>query len=700
MEPLKTFDKSLSDGLAFELASLTPEPNFGSTEKTNRLSRLVESALSLDSETRGRQKRRATTGSALKGAWSTLKYYGRPVSDKIRRLVFPWGRRRRSQDPNSSSPESAISKRRLIQQHQRKSKKPVKRKNITTPGPNLIPITPEFSSSSEEEKDRTVYNGPEVWTSDRGYKYAKTGGNYGLGVSLNPSGARTTPTQIPWTKSEPESAITRTSPLSSSTLIPVSYPAQSLNKLYQSFGQVTATSHRPVFPPTTTLPIVNRHKGIDWAQLNGLKQAENSNRFRQKDLTDFCKDFENCKDPSVNNSPRRASERKESSGKKSPPQTIVIKFQPVIPQNHYHFVGSKEEPKGYSENRRRDSLVSESRRSYRGHRVQKEAAAQRRRYYRRPFKTRQSVVFPRKNDNGGLALTSVLLSTIPVLLTFGLGLGYLASNGFGFNGVGVNNTNIININGTTITNTFNPQNTATATNNDDDTITINTGRRRKKREAEIINNTFTPRGSSSNDTVFMIDLGRRKKDSSWNRPFLEANANLYNRFEIPESLAIDFLHWLVATISSLTERAGPSNDIDDDSSNYVVDHLYRILGTDADQFPWALWESSRAVQSCQLLEQSTALLRKMSCLNALNATQPCLDRIVCEHFGDDHRTFRGNLLVRASEIFLVTLLGIWEHRPLTIDDVGDLWNLGGQERCEQVYGICELQRLHECLDIL
>ena len=87
-------------------------------------------------------------------------------------------------------------------------------------------------------------------------------------------------------------------------------------------------------------------------------------------------------------------------------------------------------------------------------------------------------------------------------------------------------------------------------------------------------------------------------------------------------------------------------------------------------------------------------------LNALNATQPCLDRIVCEHFGDDHRTFRGNLLVRASEIFLVTLLGIWEHRPLTIDDVGDLWNLGGQERCEQVYGICELQRLHECLDIL
>ena len=39
-------------------------------------------------------------------------------------------------------------------------------------------------------------------------------------------------------------------------------------------------------------------------------------------------------------------------------------------------------------------------------------------------------------------------------------------------------------------------------------------------------------------------------------------------------------------------------------------------------------------------------------------------------------------------------------RALTIDEVGDMWHLGGEDKCEQLYKDCDLDRLDECFAIL
>ena len=224
-------------------------------------------------------------------------------------------------------------------------------------------------------------------------------------------------------------------------------------------------------------------------------------------------------------------------------------------------------------------------------------------------------------------VTPGILAFLPLVLLGGIGLGFLIPR----SNATVDNLNVININGTTLTNSFVPMNTATATNdnNDADTINVMTGKRRRRR-------------------------GLEEDKESW------------------------------------TEYIG----------EILIPRAMWMLGTSEARFAGDLVRSSASVGPGDVFGQLSSLSRKLFCLDKDKSavSDSCADLAACEHLAEDNLVFNGNLIIRAGELFLLTLRKWGYDDDSGIYDVGAMSSAANAGDCHVRYS-CEEDngRVEECM---
>ncbi len=234
---------------------------------------------------------------------------------------------------------------------------------------------------------------------------------------------------------------------------------------------------------------------------------------------------------------------------------------------------------------------------------------------------------------------TALGASVPLLLAGGLALGFFAGGLIGDSGA-LNNTNVINFNGSSLTNTFTPNNSANATNvnNDNDTITSN--------NQNLNNNTNNAR------SFFPLhgSGGVSREDV------------LTDLFRVAGTRKDDFFAAFLVSMGKI-------------SMAQVADKFALLA-----RKMWCLRETL----------EFDADVDNIACLTG---------RMCCEFFGDNHAEHGGNLLLRLSEVYAAHLLWPPPSPSPSLVQAAAVMDTAVKQQCQSEYQCAGVEDVEECLSI-
>lgn len=101
----------------------------------------------------------------------------------------------------------------------------------------------------------------------------------------------------------------------------------------------------------------------------------------------------------------------------------------------------------------------------------------------------------------------------------------------------------------------------------------------------------------------------------------------------------------------------------------------------------------------------TTLSRRSSCAvtsSSVNGTFDCADRVTCEHLSEDLFLYRGNVFVRAGEIFIVMLNSYLRTQSMSagmVQELETLLQIASDDECHKITR-CREDVVQLCLAIV
>ena len=132
-------------------------------------------------------------------------------------------------------------------------------------------------------------------------------------------------------------------------------------------------------------------------------------------------------------------------------------------------------------------------------------------------------------------------------------------------------------------------------------------------------------------------------------------------------------------------------------SNYEL-ALSSLLGISLEEIPIAVIYSIKSgLGTEEIFTQSAALSRRTSCAKYGNKSDSCVNRLICEHFSEDHLIYGGHLFMRIAEELTASMAS-----GMDLQDVSVVMDDAVGQRCElnARYSNCSLADIEDCLNVL
>lgn len=150
------------------------------------------------------------------------------------------------------------------------------------------------------------------------------------------------------------------------------------------------------------------------------------------------------------------------------------------------------------------------------------------------------------------------------------------------------------------------------------------------------------------------------------------------------------------TITNTNDNTTPAPRKRRAIANNLEQILLKIMGVSKEQFAESFMKSANYLNLNEMIGQSTSLSRKISCLKTSEESLHCLDRMICEHFAEDHLVYDGNMLMRLSQIWTASMM-----KTKSVELMSDIMDNAVREECEIKYDDCRLGKVkEECLNII
>ena len=124
-----------------------------------------------------------------------------------------------------------------------------------------------------------------------------------------------------------------------------------------------------------------------------------------------------------------------------------------------------------------------------------------------------------------------------------------------------------------------------------------------------------------------------------------------------------------------------------------------MVGVSSEAFYLAFITSAKHHDWKEILNQSTLLSRKMSCVETAEVAKHCLDRIICEHFAEDHLVYDGNMLMRIAQIWIASVMRSNELKH-PVESMSDVMDIAVMDQCEVKYSNCTMGNVEQCLNLI